>query len=42
MVILTFMSFSAIVVTGTMWLYNRLSQEDKLLLVEGLDESVMR
>ena len=39
MALITFMSFGAIIVTLSMWMYGRLSREDKQLYVEGLDES---
>lgn len=41
MVLITFMSFGAIIVTLSTWLYGRLSREDKQLYVEDLDESMV-
>ena len=41
MMLLTLMSFCAIIVSTSMWAFGRLSQEDKLLYVEGLDESML-
>lgn len=42
MMLLTLMSFGAIIVSASMWAFGRLSREDKQLYVEGLNESMVR
>ena len=39
MLLLTLMAFSGIVLTSAMWLFGKLTQEDKILFVELFDDN---
>ena len=39
MLLLTFMTFGGIVLTSSMWLYGKLTQEEKVLFVELYDDN---
>lgn len=38
MLLLTLMAFGAIVLTSSMWLFGKLTQEDKILFVDLYDD----